>query len=176
MEFSKIIEWLRLSTQQLFWLFLFSSVVLSLLSFAPDTALDALGLGDFRAAYRTWIGLLWILSFCGLVVTVVKSVYHCTSSVVIKRQNLKRLQERLRNSTPPERSILRRYIEGNTRTQKLAIDDGVVQGLMSEKILYRSSQVGDIMMRFDHNIQPWAWDYLKKHSELVKEPEESHGR
>jgi hypothetical protein len=72
MDFIKFIELLKLSTQQLFWLCLFSSVVLSLLRFLTEESLESLGLRDFRTEYQTIIGLLWILSLSGLVVTAAK--------------------------------------------------------------------------------------------------------
>ncbi|MDA0988382.1 MAG: superinfection exclusion B family protein [Chloroflexi bacterium] len=173
MDIGKIIEWLKLSTQQLLWLLLFSSIVLGLLIFASDSALAALGLSGLRADYRTLIGLLGILSFSGLIVTVGKSASQFAKSEIVQRQNLKRRQERLRNLTPPERTILRKYIEENTRTQYLSINDGVVQGLIAETILYQSSRVSVWELAFAHNVQPWAWDYLNRHPELVKETKES---
>ncbi len=163
---SKITEWLKLSAQQLSWLLLFSSLVLSVLSLAPDSALVAFGLRDLRAEHRTLIGLLWLLSFSGLVIWVGKSAYQWAKSKITIWRNIQRLQQRLHNLTPGERDILRGYIAGNTRTQSLRIDSGVVQGLVAERILYRSSQVGNIE-RFDYNIHPSPWDYLKKHPELV---------
>ena len=172
MDVTKILDWLKSSTTHLFWLLIFSSVVLSLLSFAPDNILAALGLRDFRTDYRTWIGLTWILSFSGLVVTVSKSVSQWAKSEITWRQNLKRGQERLHNLTPHERAVLRPYIEKNTRTRTLGIDDGVVQGLVAEEILYRPSHVSRHNVSFDHNMQPWAWAYINRHPGLVEGTEE----
>ncbi len=163
---SKFTEWLKLSTQQLLWLLLFSSLVLSVLSFAPDSALATFGLRDFRAEYRTWIGLSWLFAFSGLVIWVGRSVYQWAKSKITIRQHIQKMQQRLHNLTPDERDILRGYIADNTRTQNLRTDSGVVNGLVTERILYRSSQIGTLY-RIDHNINPLAWDYLKKHPELL---------
>jgi hypothetical protein len=43
----------------------------------------------------------------------------------------------------------------------------VVLGLVQEKILYQSSTVGSWRRGFAFNIQPWAWDYLQKHLDLI---------
>jgi hypothetical protein len=168
MDFTKAIEWLKLSTPQLFWLSLFSSVVLSLLGFAPEDALGALGLHDFRTEYRTGIGLLWILSLSGLVVTAGKSAFEWIKAEITFTRRIRRLQKRLHRLTLPERAILRKYIMQDTHTQYLSLRDGVAQGLVQKRIIYHPlNSFGDVSS-LPHNIEPWAWEYLKKHPELLK--------
>jgi len=51
-----------------------------------------------------------------------------------------------------------------------ALSNGVIKGLILEDILYRSSSVSlprHGFMSFAFNIQPWAWEYLNKHSYLL---------
>jgi Super-infection exclusion protein B len=43
----------------------------------------------------------------------------------------------------------------------------VVNGLVSETVLYRSSNMSALGTTFPFNIQPWAWDYLNEHPELL---------
>jgi hypothetical protein len=171
MDFIKFIEWLKLSAQHLFWLFLFSSIILSLLSFGSDEFLETLGFRDFRSEYRMVIGLLWILSSSGLVVTGAKWVFAWIWAEITSRRRMKRLQERLHQLTLPEHAILRKYIMEGTQTQDLSLHDGVAQGLVVKEILYHPPNT---MRYWDrgiraHNMRPWAWDYLKKHPELLKD-------
>jgi len=44
--------------------------------------------------------------------------------------------------------------------------DGRVGGLEAEGIIFRSSNVGNIES-WAYNLQPWAWDYLSAHPELL---------
>jgi len=55
------------------------------------------------------------------------------------------------------------------RTQYFEISDGIVQGLFLEGILFRPSNVSSHYTTWAYNIQPWVWDYLNKHPDLVKE-------
>jgi hypothetical protein len=53
------------------------------------------------------------------------------------------------------------------------MDDGVIQGLVAEKILYRSANVGSLITGFAYNVQPWAWDFLNANPHvLVDLPDE----
>lgn len=45
--------------------------------------------------------------------------------------------------------------------------DGVVGGLEAQRILYRSSNVGDLD-EWAYNIQPWAWEHLKSSPGLLE--------
>ena len=67
--------------------------------------------------------------------------------------------------------MLASYVVGNTKTLTLDLRSGVAGGLESSRIIYRSSTLGSLH-GFDYNIQPWAWDYLRQHRELLlTEPE-----
>ena len=62
----QIADWLKLSPQQFFTLFLFAAIALGLLTFASDGLLENLGDRDLRSDYRTGLGLglilAWLLS------------------------------------------------------------------------------------------------------------------
>jgi hypothetical protein len=93
-----------------------------------------------------------------------------TKDAITSRRRIKYRQKRLHRLTPAERAILRKYIIKDTRSQDLSLQDGVAQGLVLERIIYRPlPSIGDVRRGFPHNIQPWAWDYLKKHPELLKD-------
>jgi len=79
-----------------------------------------------------------------------------------------RSKRRLKDLTKEEKKLLRDYIFKDTRTQYLRDEDGVVKGLEYEKIIYPATNVGSILEGFAYNIQQWAWEYLKRHPELLK--------
>ena len=168
MDLSKVADWLRLSTRQLFWLVLFSSAVLSLVSFAPDAVIVSLGLLDIRTEYRTIIGLLWTFSVAGLAVAASGRAWKEISN----RLTLRRWQRTLHELTPAEQPIIRQYVEGNTKTQYFEINEGVVESLVGGMILFRPSNVSRVRATFAYNIQPWAWEYLQKKPHIIETPKQ----
>lgn len=66
----------------------------------------------------------------------------------------------------PEKEILRGYVHNSTTTLYFPMSDGVVGGLEAQRILYRSSNIGHLD-EWAYNIQPWAWEYLNDHPELL---------
>ncbi|MBI1879994.1 MAG: superinfection exclusion B family protein [Chloroflexi bacterium] len=79
---------------------------------------------------------------------------------------LQERQKRLHNLTRSEKAILKGYLGNQTRSQYLPIESGVVNGLEAEDIIYRASHIGKLD-EWAFNIQPWAWDYLTDHPELL---------
>lgn len=162
----KIIEWLKLPTQHLFSLFLFFAISFAVLVFASDAVLETLGLRDFRSDYRLVLGLGLILSSAALITRLINSALDPVKTAIRERRSLNRRRERLRSLTPEERDVLRPYIQNDTRTQYLKLESGIVSGLQSVGIIYRSANIGNLG-GWAYNIQPWAWDYLKEHPEFV---------
>ena len=77
-------------------------------------------------------------------------------------------RKRLQALNPEEKRLLSYYINNQTRSQSLDIKSGTVNALEVEKIICRGSSLGTYD-GFDYIIQPWAWEYLIKHPELLKE-------
>ena len=78
------------------------------------------------------------------------------------------MTKRLHSLTEDEKQILRFYIAENTRANTLRIEDGVVQGLISDRIIYQSASLGSILDGFAHNINDFAWDYLHVNPHLLE--------
>lgn len=74
------------------------------------------------------------------------------------------------NLTPQEKKIMNIYISKETRTQNMHLEYGAKNDLVRHHIIYRSSDVGRQNTGFSFDIQPWAWEYLKKHEELLDTP------
>lgn len=49
---------------------------------------------------------------------------------------------------------------------------GIVNELVVLGIIYRSSNFADTVDEWSYNIQPWVWEYLHQHPELVSISEE----
>ena len=161
---SKYLDWLKLSGRSAFILLVISSILL----FGNDTLINKLGLLSAREYLKTWVGVVWLISISITLAELVNPIYKWVKNKIEFKQNLKKLQSRLHELTPNEKEFLSVYIKNNTRTNSANISDGVVSGLVSATIVYRSSQLSHYHTVFPYNIQPWAWDYLQQHPECLE--------
>ena len=165
-DFSKITDLLKLLPTYL----LPMAVLSGFLVFASDDVLADFGIQGFRSDFRPWIGIVFLGSVSVLLTRGVTASFSWGKNEIVVRKSLGRRQKRMHDLTPAEKDILRKYVAEETRTQTLMMGDGVVQGLVQAGVLYRSTTVGESRQGdpvFDHNVQPWAWDYLRKHPELL---------
>jgi hypothetical protein len=141
-------------------------VAAAIVLFAPDKVVGLLGLLQYREKYRFYFGIAVVL----LIAIVIAKIIGAVDEKLIDWRLDRIRKRRLRNLTDEEIKILNPYIMRKTRTQYLSIQSGVVKGLVHDNIIYRSANVGSMEYggaAFAHNIQPWAWDYLNDHPELV---------
>ncbi|MBI5853016.1 MAG: superinfection exclusion B family protein [Planctomycetes bacterium] len=143
------------------------AVLTGTLLFGPTWLIDALGMTETLKGIRPWVGLGFLL--CAAVLLTRASV--AAGGWVRKRwtwwANERNLRKRLNRLAPDEKETLSRFLLERRKCLKFPMDDGVSQGLAASTILFRSSTVGDMLTGFDFSIQPWAWQYLNKHPELV---------
>lgn len=50
----------------------------------------------------------------------------------------------------------------------LKVDDGVVQRLVANRIIYRSASMGSLLEGFAHNITDAAWDYIHANPHILQ--------
>ena len=166
-DFSKIADLLKLLPTYL----LPMALVSGFLVFAPDDVLAVFGIQGFRADFRPWIGIVFLASAFVLLVRGGHDSFAWVKKKIVLRKSVEQMQKRMHDLTPAEKDILRKYVAEETRTQRLRVGDGVVQGLVQVGVLYRSTGVGETgpggAPVFDYNIEPWAWDYLRNHLELL---------
>lgn len=160
---SKLIDFIKLSPLYLFAISI-STGVLIYLDNSPIVI--KMGLSNIANNYRFWFGLTFLISTSLLIVHAIKFIYLSIINLKDNYNNKKIRIERLKNLTPKEKNILANYFSGNTRSQTLDYTDGTVRELELMQIIYRSSEVSRIGAKFSYNIQPWAWDYLKKNPDL----------
>jgi hypothetical protein len=137
------------------------------LLFASDQFLKRIGLTEFVQKYRFALGLTLVISTALICVYVALSLLGSIRKSWRQRRFHKRIITRLHNLTEDEKQILRYYIFNNTRANMLRIENGVVQGLAGDGIIYQSASMGSILEGFAHNIGDLAWDYLHLHPELL---------
>lgn len=160
---SNILAWIK---QPIRYLLVFG-LVFGLLLFGPSWIVQDLGVGQFVSRYKWAIGIGFILTFIGIMVALLSLAGRYIYAYVSNRFWLRSKVKRLHDLTPQEKQILRFFLVHNTRSCLLNIADGVVSGLVADKIIYRSANISRGGTEFSHNIQPWAWDYLRKKPNLL---------
>ncbi len=170
MDISKLVEWIKLSPKYLLPISLVSGILL----FAGEFLLEKFGLNLFVNNFRPWIGIVFLMATSLIFIDILYQVSSWLKSRYTNTRSQKKRFERLQNLTPEEKDVLLSYLIHNTRTQYFPINDGVVLGLELEKILFKSSNIGD-PDNWSFNVQPWAWELLKKHlNELFTNEEINH--
>lgn len=143
------------------------AVAAGVLLFSPAAWLEQIGLDGFAHTNRQWLGLTFLISAVLWGVAVVAAVGGWIRRKAFRRSIEQHVVRKLQSLTEDEKQILRYYLAKNTRANMLKIDDGVVQGLVSDRIIYRSASMGNILEGFAHNISDFAWDYLHEHPQLL---------
>lgn len=137
------------------------------LLFAPPSWLARLGFGEQVEPYRPYVGLALVISSAGLSVLAAQALWNWFGERIGRRKAIRLLHSRLQALTEGEKQILRYYLQEETRTNILRIEDGVVQGLAQAEIIYLASTISDCGTEFAYNISDPAWEYLQKNPDLV---------
>ena len=174
----QIINWLKLP-KHLAWPLV---IVSALLLWGPDNFKNGLGLQPFIDEYRKWLGVVFLFF---LILGLQPIVPFLTKKIIEKQKEKKEeatrlkqekeLQEqaeaKMKSLTPGEKDIFRYYLQNNTQTQDLSIQNGDVSKLISDGFIYLASQVSYGGMRgsftFPVNITDWAWDYIHGNPEIL---------
>lgn len=119
---------------------------------------------------KIWDAIVFLFTASLLLAHVISVIVKLVKDNWLQRGNLKSMKRRLHELTYEEKQILSSYIFNKTKTRDYNINDGVVQGLAHANILYRASNLSKGLTLFSYNIQPWAWDYLNKHKNLLEVP------
>jgi hypothetical protein len=170
-----LLKWLKPTPRYLVAMCLATGILLFL---PPQYTPDGLRLQTkaLNEQYGTWIVAAFLVSTALTLTAFTANAYAWLKPKITEHSGLRRGRQRLRKLTPPEKSILALYVAQNTRTQYLTMTDGVAAGLEHQHIIYRATHLSQsAYLAFAYNLQPWAWDYLTAHPDLL-EPELSQAR
>ena len=162
-EWTKVLGWLKPKPSHLFACVL----VTALLLFGPDTLLGYLSLQPLVQLYRPWLGVGLLLCAALLVSQGLAWVFTNPASAVNDWWMVWRLQGRLRDLSPPEKEVLRKYVDQQTTTLTFPLNDGVISDLVGKGILRQASNVS-YSFSFAYNLQPWAWRYLRRNPHVLR--------
>lgn len=143
------------------------ALVATAMLFLGDQSLERIGLLELTKNYRPVVGLFFLLAWTILLIDVFTRIFAVTRGAWCQRSLNREMTYRLHRLTEYEKQILRYYISKQTRTNYLHIEDGIVQGLVSEGIIELASGVGDVLDGFAYNISKFAWEYLNENKSLL---------
>jgi len=143
----------------------------ALLLFLPYTPAQQIGITEFRELWRGYIGIIFIASIALLAS---EGIYQASTAIYqyvgnkmgdwcLQRSSL----EKLRMLTRDEKIFLRHFIIDGVNTIKAKLDCGVAGGLVKKNIIYRSSDMSDILHRFSYNLQHLARKILSENQNLL---------
>ncbi len=158
-----ILECLKLAPRYIIAIGLVAGMIL----FGPDNLIKKCGLAEFAQNYRSVLGIAFLGSIALGCIGTCRWIFSQIQSLIWDRKVREHITKRLHSLTEDEKQILRYYIVKQTRANTLRADDGVVQGLVSDHIIYMSASLGSLVEGFAHNINDIAWDYLNEHRELL---------
>lgn len=150
-------------------------IVAALFLFTPEKRLNEFGISGLAHKHKPWFAITLLVT----------SILFAVDRTIAVGQWIRRRKEiakvfakrlhRLHNLTEDEKQILRFYLAKQTRANVLRVDDGVVQGLVSAGIIYRSVSMGTVSEGFAHNISDFAWDYLHENQQLLEGTKNFYG-
>src|SRR6266508_3227722 len=132
---SKAFDALKLSPKYLVPI----SVATGFLLFATTDVLNKL-----TTKYTAWIGGIFLGSTTLLLSHAVIAALSWVKNKIGSSFAIRNSRKRLHSLTLEEKEILRGFILGQTKTQYLDLENGVVRGLEMGIVIYRSSNIGQI--------------------------------
>jgi hypothetical protein len=150
------------------WVWAAAALTSGVVLFVPPELAGILGFVDLRANHRAWVGTSFVLGASALVIRGGWSIW---TKVRTRFEYRKRRQRRIASLavlSPLEKGVLKRYVQGQTKSQYLLVSDGVTRSLEHAQIIYRAANISKSGMSFAYNLQPWAWKYLNEHPELLE--------
>lgn len=143
-------------------------IMVAFLLFAEEQYLASIGVSTFAKEYRTVLGLVLVVSGALFIVYIGVAAIALTQRWWRQLRGKRSIVNKLSRLNEGEKQILRYYYALQTRANYLHIDDGVVQELVAEGIIYRSASMGSVVDGFAHNISDIAWDHLQEYPHLLE--------
>jgi len=144
------------------------AVCLGAVLLLPADVLQLVGIGQIAEDHRTAMGLVFVFCCCVLVFSGFGALQVVVKTWWYRFKAKRKIAHRLARLNEDEKQILRFYVQYQTRTNRLRVDDGVVQGLVSARIIFLATELGSLLDGFDHNISQVAWDVLNKDPSLLE--------
>lgn len=160
-------DFFKLPTKIMFAIALASGLIL----FLPDSIVTKMYMVDFRNKYGFAIGLLFLISFSILIVTVLVSIYKYFSHLYFMKKFRATAKPRLQGLNDYQKAIVYGLYMEDNHTGELPLHDGAVKLLKQNIIITETTNqyaVSDLNNAvFPYMLQPWVIEELQKDNELL---------
>ncbi|MGA1868669.1 MAG: superinfection exclusion B family protein [bacterium] len=109
--------------------------------FSPDKWIKKIGLEKVKTEYSLYIGLIFLITGCFLIVELITFLYNKRKLSKIKAEKELKTIEELDNLDKKEIAVLREFFLQGQNTIHLPIDHPVVTGLLSKGIIVAVSDI-----------------------------------
>ena len=137
------------------------NVVLAILLFSPENLSRILAIDEFVKSYRNYLGPSFVLLFSFLITKILVGEIN-------KKKLLKKRMEFMNSLTSEEKGYLVAFIYEGKNTIYCAFGDGIAGGLIAKCIIYKASNIVNVLEGDSFNLHPWARNYLNKNPHLLK--------
>ncbi len=162
MDFSWVIKCLKLASNTLLGVFILAGIIL----FIPTKFAEILDVNQIRETSRPWISLAFLSSGALLTGNLIFNGFNWFRSWSNARKHWVLIKKYLADLTSEEKIVLRKFIFEKTKTNRLSFNDGVVQCLEHNDIIYTIAEAG-VYGNVVYNIRPQVWRYLNKNKQLL---------
>ncbi|MEM7488534.1 MAG: super-infection exclusion protein B [Pseudomonadota bacterium] len=140
---------------------------LTLYLFLPDNLSAKIGIGELKRTTEPYTGILWLIFVSLLVARIFGAGTSAIKKARKRKQTAENRIEALRSLSAQEKGYLQVYINNGETTICVGLDDGVMGGLVAQKICYRSGNMFSLTEGMAHNLQPWAREILQNDPGLL---------
>ncbi|MER9506018.1 super-infection exclusion protein B [Mesorhizobium sp. M0579] len=140
---------------------------LALVLFLPDVPARALGILQFREAYRIWIGVLFLLSAAALISNLLWVIGRFIKPWVTQWLYIREHRKSLQVLTEDEKIILRSFIVDGAASVSANMNSGPINLLVNKDVVVRASDLSLRYTVFSYLLQPWAREYLENNRNLL---------
>lgn len=146
------------------------AIASGLILFMPDIIINKMFLATFRNSYGFIIGLVFLITFSLLAVSLVISIYKYFLSRRAKKKFLEEANNKLRKLDTYQKAMVYYLYSEDNHTGELPLHDGAVKILEYNYIIGKATTqylVEDLNNAvFPYMLQPWVIDEFQKDSEL----------
>lgn len=128
-----------------------------------------LGLLTFREEYKTFIGAIWLLSICILLIIIIEKAVQFSTQRIKNSLRNKRMIKQLLNLQDYEKDIIRKMFKSDAYTMPFDMLAGKHARLSELGIIFQSSNLalpgGRGAMLIAYTLQPWVTEYLNNNED-----------
>lgn len=115
-----------------------------LLLYLPPDFINGLNLTEFKSDYGKYFGIAFLTSSAFLLIMFVAWIINKISNQIRQGKYKTIIREAIDQLDMHEKSVLREFFIQGKHTLKMPIDDPTVSGLLSKRVLYQVSQLGEM--------------------------------